>query len=480
VHFVIKDISNYNGNMKSAIVLSAVISLSSAATYTWNGPNFLQFNDASSWTGTGNPAGSTFPTSTTYGVSGRGSMTSTLTGTVDVGSSLTFSGSAEIVLGANSAIEFNSPTNTNRGGVATWITLDTGFQNPRAASAGSRIGGMAAMADYNCPLNWRVDDGTVPLVPPTVSDDVIINSGGKYVSTFGHQAQAMSINAAWTASSSPSLCTAHPGGIVFPSTGSLAASVLDFGSTCSVVMAGRPRPVNPSCGNLHVTTLEGSSPGTTVQLYTCADGTEDCGSLGGTAVIVNNATGTASITPASFDSATQTYTVTGASQTAVISSTGDVTPVGGSADSSAGGGSSSSGGGILLYIIIAAVVVVLVVAIIVVKKRSGGGGAGSSATQPRSFGGVGFENPLYDERGAEGGEGMYADSPGQAGDYMDLPEGEDSAAGYMDVPNAEEPSYDVNAYDDDSDNDEDDNNDQVANGGYMDVDAADDVDDEGF
>lgn len=132
-----------------------------------------------------------------------------------------------------------------------------------------------------------------------------------------------------------------------------------------------------------------------VVLYTCPPlpaGVTCPLQSGRQAVIMTNTSSsqTATFTTATFDSASNTWTVGGTASAVVIGTNGQPAAV---APSTGGGGSSGGGGMMIIIIIVIAVVVVLVVVgVVVMKKGSGGGGAAPAGRS--NFGGVGFENPL--------------------------------------------------------------------------------------
>ena len=77
-----------------------------------------------------------------------------------------------------------------------------------------------------------------------------------------------------------------------------------------------------------------------------------------------------------------------------------------------------------------------------VKKSKAQPAPAGSAVRGGGFGGVGFENPLYDENPskAEGSGPQYADAPTEAqqeSGYMDVP-AEGDEGGYLDVDDGEE------------------------------------------
>jgi len=320
----------------------------------------------------------------------------------------------------------------------TFLPAVAGFATPGATPSAT-----ASAFQYNCPLNWLIS-GTqsVPVTPPQSTDSVTIPSDGRYVSTFAQNTAASMLMAGsvmFNANSQPNMCSGNQQGM--PIAGNPGSS-LDWGGGPCQNMFAWTQTVASSCGNLVVSQLTGVGDAmgpTTIYVYTCPDASANCGVNGNIGVVVHNATGTATTGTIVQGVVTQTAAGTMVAFPATVSS-GSVTVNPGvmpSVSDPDGASDSSSSSSLLLIIIIIAVVVVVAVAGVLYVKKSKSQPAPASAGRGGGFGGVGFENPLYDENPgkAQGGGPQYADAPSaaqQESGYMDVP-AEGDGGGYLDV-----------------------------------------------
>lgn len=297
------------------------------------------------------------PASVTFG-SLSGPIQSGLSQNVVVGNSLTFNAphGASIVFRPGASLTFGNAGSS----AVTFLPATTGFSSP-----GQTPTAVASSFQYNCPLNWLVT-GTSdrPLTAPQATDDVTIASTGYFVSTFAQRIAAQTLTAGTMYSDGAAMCFGNEFGLTF------GQSTLDWGGSpqgCpNAFMQGLPT-VPSSCGDLVVTQLTGSTPGTIVLVYSCPNGAASCGPNGNTAVVINNSTGTATsgtpapvtVAPAPGPNGGVTISVPGATGGSVTTNTNGVAPSVSDPD-----GESSSSGGVpmLLIVIIVAVVVVVAVA----------------------------------------------------------------------------------------------------------------------
>eukprot|EP00038_Savillea_parva_P026215 m.52363 g.52363 ORF g.52363 m.52363 type:complete len:472 (+) comp7365_c0_seq2:55-1470(+) len=397
---------------------------------------------------------------------------------IDIGGSIQLSGNTVIQLGGAGTSATNPAVLMfgSGNGLPSARTSPATFGPP--ATAGSPT---SPTFDWNCNLNWLVG-ASIPATPPCSTSMVQLPTvDARYTTTYNMASSAQSIMAAGSTMSYTTCPATGDSFMVGPAASvNLGGCTSNFGfgsgqcASPGVSMSCAPNNVQYGVVRGQISAIATIGAGSNVTMITGGAYAGQAFTLspdGMSLLNVTEAMGPVTvITPATATS-NGVYKI---QNTTFDGTTGTIE--GDRPSSSASGSDGAVSGNALLVIIIVVLLVVAVVvfALVVMKKNKNEGS--SEAASP---GGTAFENPLYDESSTDGpedvpsGDGLYAD--GNTGGYMDVPAGGETDAGYMDVP-AESSAA---VYDDDAGALYDEATpEQDATGGYMDVNADGNEDDD--
>jgi len=142
------------------LVLATLMALSNALNYHWNGRR-MTFSDSANWQNGVAPVAPNAPCSTTFG-DGNATIYTTLTNTeYIVGEVLNLPPNGALILSPDDTVI----TFTDFGG-------SCGASHPEAVWTGGIVPDVKN--DFNCHLNWKLDDGSTATTPPCDGDAVLI------------------------------------------------------------------------------------------------------------------------------------------------------------------------------------------------------------------------------------------------------------------------------------------------------------------